>query len=101
MAKYVTTSSQKSKTVTLILCIFLGIIGAHHFYVGRIGRGFLYLFTGGLFIFGWILDIFKILSGTFVDGAKLPVNRSGKQKAADAEADQVKVNVTINKEDLQ
>ena len=39
----------KSKTVTLILCIFLGYIGVHRFYTGKIGTGILYLLTGGIF----------------------------------------------------
>ena len=66
---YVTVTSHKKKIVALILCIFGGFLGLHQFYVGRIGLGVLYAFTAGLFAIGWILDIFKILSGTFKDGA--------------------------------
>lgn len=69
----VVSTSDKSYAATLWLCICLGLLGAHHFYVGRFGRGFLYLFTAGLFCFGWIGDIFKIMSGTFLDGAGAPV----------------------------
>ena len=57
----------------LILCIFLGLFGAHYFYVGRYGRGFLYMFTAGLFVIGWILDIIKIMNGTFVDNVGAPL----------------------------
>ena len=73
MANYVTSTSDKSKTTALILCIFLGFVGAHYFYVGRYGRGVLYMFTIGLFMFGWIIDIITILNGTFVDNVGAPL----------------------------
>lgn len=62
--------SPKNGCVTLLLCIFLGVLGAHRFYTGYIGMGFFYLFTGGLFLFGWIIDLFNILSGFFRDSKK-------------------------------
>lgn len=62
--------SPKSGCVTLLLCLFLGFLGAHRFYTGYIGMGFLYLFTGGVFLFGWIIDLFNILSGFFRDSKK-------------------------------
>lgn len=67
MANYVTQTSDKSKKTALLLCIFLGIFGGHYFYVGRYGRGILYLLTAGLFCIGWIFDIIKIASGGFKD----------------------------------
>ena len=65
--------SRKSKTVALLLCIFLGYFGAHKFYVGKIGTGILYLCTFGLFGIGWIIDIFVIISGSFRDEYDLPL----------------------------
>lgn len=67
------TVSDKSKAVALALCIFLGYFGAHQFYVGKKGKGWLYLFTVGLCGIGWIVDIFSIASGNFRDanGLKL------------------------------
>jgi hypothetical protein len=65
--------SPKSKDVALILAIFLGYLGVHRFYVGKIGMGLLYLFTGGLFGIGWIWDIIKIVSGNFRDSHGLPL----------------------------
>lgn len=50
----------KNKWVSLLLCIFLGWIGAHKFYEGKIGMGILYICTFGLLGFGWIIDIFRI-----------------------------------------
>lgn len=69
MANYVTNTSDKSKKTALILCALLGILGFHYFYVGRIGKGLLYLFTGGFFCFGWIADIIKIATGGFKDNS--------------------------------
>ena len=69
MANYTTISSDKSKKVALILCILGGIFGLHLFYVGRIGKAFLYLCTCGLFGFGWLGDIIKIATGGFRDNS--------------------------------
>ena len=65
--------SRKSKMTALLLCIFLGYFGAHYFYVGKGGKGLLYLFTVGLFGIGWIVDIFRIASGSFRDEFDLPL----------------------------
>ena len=51
----------KNKWVAFFLCLFLGYLGAHKFYEGRIGMGILYLFTGGLFGFGWLSDCIVLL----------------------------------------
>ena len=73
MANYVTGTSDKKKSVALLLCIFGGFFGLHYFYVGRFGKGFLYFFTIGLFMFGWIKDIFVILFGNFRDNVGAPL----------------------------
>jgi len=65
--------STKSKMTTLLLCIFFGIWGAHQFYVGKIGKGLVYLFTCGLFGIGWFIDIIIISCGSFKDVNDLPV----------------------------
>lgn len=64
---------QKSKITALLLCLFLGVIGVHRFYVGKVGTGIIYLFTGGLFGFGALIDFIAILIGAFRDkwGRKL------------------------------
>lgn len=59
--------SSKSKMITLLLAIFLGYWGIHYFYVGKTGMGILYLFTAGIFGIGWIMDIIRILNGSFKD----------------------------------
>ena len=75
MANYVTVTSDKSKTVAFILCLFLGVFGAHYFYVGRIGRGVLALLTMNFFIVGDVLDLLKILSGEFRDNTGAPLRK--------------------------
>ena len=66
-------TSSKNKIAALILAIFLGVIGVHRFYVGKVGTGIIWLLTGGCFAIGWIYDIIKIASGTFRDGAGLVI----------------------------
>jgi TM2 domain-containing membrane protein YozV len=48
--------------VAYLLWFFLGLIGVHKFYVGKIGMGILYIFTGGIFLIGWIIDLFTLPS---------------------------------------
>lgn len=67
--------SRKSKRTALLLCIFLGGIGAHRFYVGKGGTGILYLFTAGFFGIGWIIDIIRIATGSFRDEFDLPLRQ--------------------------
>jgi len=52
---------EKNKWVAFLLCFFLGFIGAHKFYEGRVGMGILYLFTGGLVGIGWLIDTIVLL----------------------------------------
>jgi TM2 domain-containing membrane protein YozV len=60
-------ASQKNWAVNLILCVFLGGIGAHRFYVGKIGTGLLWLFTLGFVGIGVLVDMILILCGRFLD----------------------------------
>lgn len=56
---------EKNNSLILLICCFGGILGLHYFYIGNIKKGCLYLFTGGLFCIGWIIDIVKIVNGNF------------------------------------
>ena len=47
-------------SVAWILLTFLGIFGAHRFYLGKIGTGLLYLLTGGLFAIGIVYDFWTL-----------------------------------------
>lgn len=53
---------EKNKWVSFLLCFFLGCFGVHKFYEGKTGMGLLYLFTGGLFFIGVIIDLIAILA---------------------------------------
>ncbi len=43
-----------------ILLTFLGIFGVHRMYMGKWITGIIYLFTGGLFLIGWLWDLFTL-----------------------------------------
>lgn len=73
MANYTTITSDKSKKTALICCAIGGLFGVHQFYVGKIGKGILYMLTAGLFTFGWIVDLIKISTGSFRDNTGAPL----------------------------
>jgi len=59
--------SSKSRTIALVLCISLGVIGVHRFYVGKIGTGVLQFLTLGGFGIWVLIDFIAILAGAFTD----------------------------------
>src|ERR1700722_4720179 len=46
--------------IAWILLTFLGLLGAHRFYLGKIGTGLIYLFTGGLLFVGVVYDFWTL-----------------------------------------
>ncbi len=69
------TLSPKSRLVTLLFCVLLGVFGVHRFYVGKIGTGLLMLLTlGGLGIW-YLVDVILVLAGSFRDRDGLRVYR--------------------------
>lgn len=65
--------SPKSRSTALILCALVGWLGVHRFYVGKVATGILWLFTGGLFGVGYLVDIILIATGEFRDIEGLPL----------------------------
>ncbi|GHU05138.1 hypothetical protein FACS1894147_11020 [Spirochaetia bacterium] len=59
--------SDKKWLTTLLLCIFLGEIGGHRFYVGKIGSGVFMLLTLGGFGILCLIDLIVIIAGSFKD----------------------------------
>jgi len=75
--KLLNSSSTTSTTdwLTLfLLTFFVGVLGVHRFYVGKIGTGFLMLLTlGGLGVW-FLVDLILVVTGQFTnkDGQKIP-----------------------------
>ncbi|MEM7080979.1 MAG: TM2 domain-containing protein [Pseudomonadota bacterium] len=53
-------AGEHNYTIFWILLTFLGLFGIHRFAMGKIGTGFLYLISGGLFLIGIIYDFWTL-----------------------------------------
>ena len=60
-ASPVLSGRARNKWVAILLLIFLGFVGGHKFYEGKIGMGILYICTFGLCSIGCIVDFFALL----------------------------------------
>lgn len=54
----------KDPTISLLLSILVGTVGADRFYIGDIGLGIGKLITGGGCGIWWLIDIFMIMDAT-------------------------------------
>ena len=60
--------SDKSRLGALLFCLFLGVFGAHRFYVGKHGTALLTILTvGGVFGIWPLVDAILIIIGSFRD----------------------------------
>ena len=69
-----TTASTTDWLTLFLLTFFVGVLGVHRFYVGKIGTGFLMLLTlGGLGVW-FLVDLILVVTGQFTnkDGEKIP-----------------------------
>ena len=68
--------SPKSWIAALLLCFFLGSLGVHRFYVGKIGTGILMLVTLGALGLWTLIDLIVIIIGKFTDKQGLALKSS-------------------------
>ena len=66
-----TQKSEKGFVPALLLCLLLGGLGIHRFYVGKIGTGILMLLTLGGFGIWALIDLIVIAVGSFKDKSGL------------------------------
>jgi TM2 domain-containing membrane protein YozV len=59
--------SDKRILPAMLLCFFLGFLGVHRFYVGKVGTGILQLLTLGGFGIWAMIDFIMIVVGSFRD----------------------------------
>ena len=57
----------RKKTTAILLCVFLGGVGGHRFYLGYTLFGIIQLFTGGGFAIWAIIDLVRIIQGNMLD----------------------------------
>jgi TM2 domain-containing membrane protein YozV len=66
--------SQKRILPAAILCFFLGFLGVHRFYVGKVGTGILQVLTFGGFGIWALIDFIMIVVGSFSDSEGNVIN---------------------------
>jgi len=67
-------ASPRSRLAAALLCLLLGVFGAHRFYVGKTGTGLLTIVTlGGGFGIWPMIDLVLITAGAFTDAEGRPV----------------------------
>lgn len=64
---------QKNWTTTAFLCYFLGGLGIHRFYTGRVVSGIFQLLTFGGFGIWTLIDLIMIITGQFTDKYDRPL----------------------------
>ncbi|MGE7691631.1 TM2 domain-containing protein [Lysinibacillus sp. NPDC097214] len=69
-------TSEKNYIAMILLCFFLGSLGIHRFYAGKIGTGILMIITlGGLGIWT-LIDFIMIIIGKFKDKEGMEIKPS-------------------------
>jgi TM2 domain-containing membrane protein YozV len=66
-------NSEKDFLAMLLLCFFLGYLGMHRFYAGKVGTGILMLLTAGGLGIWTLIDFIFIATGNFKDNKGLKI----------------------------
>lgn len=61
------TKNTKNFFTAFLLCLFLGNLGAHRFYVGKVKTGIFMIMTAGGLGLWWLLDIARLILFKFED----------------------------------
>ncbi|OQM27461.1 hypothetical protein DV38_19280 [Leptospira interrogans] len=69
-------SASDNWLIIFLLCLFLGVLGVHRFYTGKIGTGILMLITGGGCGIWALIDLIMILLGNYKDSQGNPITRN-------------------------
>lgn len=57
----------KNRVVAILLCLFLGPLGIHRFYMGDTWQGVVQLLTGGGLVIWALIDLIRLIAGGFGD----------------------------------
>ncbi|MCA9017929.1 MAG: TM2 domain-containing protein [Planctomycetaceae bacterium] len=58
--------------VAWLLLTFLGIFGVHRLYLGKWVTGILWFLTGGLFLLGWLYDLWTLNEQVSEENSRMP-----------------------------
>ena len=83
----------KSKGIAYLLWLvsFFGLLGIHRFYLGKIGIGLIWLFTGGVIGIGALIDLFTLGSQVDQYNTKIELNEIRKSTLATAQLSETKL----------
>jgi len=65
--------SQKSRLAVTLLSFFLGWLGVHRFYLGKVGTGVAMFFTGGGLGIWNLIDFIMAIAGAMKDKDGRPI----------------------------
>ncbi len=65
--------SDRNFVAMILLCLFVGTLGVHRFYAGKVGTGIVMLLTLGGFGIWTLVDLILIACGAFKDSDGKPI----------------------------